>query len=105
MVGLPWWCSGARGWMRWPSPGMMLAKGAEDVEGVLERELNRCTWWGEQARHDGLGGLWSAENSTRGIFFFFQRACGRLSERAEAQWRRATSWSASWGETVLARDP
>ena len=71
MAGLPWWCSGARGWMRWPSPGMRLAKGAEDVEGVLERELNRCTWWGEQARHDGLGGLWSAEKSTRGIFFFF----------------------------------
>ena len=37
MTGLPWWCSGARGWMRWPSPGMRLAKGAEDVEGVLER--------------------------------------------------------------------
>lgn len=60
--------------------------------------MDRCTWWGEQARHDGLGGLWSAENSTRGIFFFLKG-----SWTAEAQLRRATVVIGELGKKLSSR--
>lgn len=71
------------------------------VLGRARLDAMALPWWGEQTRHDGLRGLWSAENSTRGIFFFFKGSW--TAERAEAQLRRATVVIGELGKKLFSR--